>query len=160
MRVKDIMTRNVSGVRASEPLSAAAKIMWDCDCGSVPVLDDASRVIGMITDRDICMSCWTRDRASSAIQIAHSMSSELFSCSPDDMVGDAEEIMRSRQVRRLPVVDELGRLAGIISLADIVREAQREQGRRSKEVVADEVASTLASICQPRSVTAPPYVSA
>jgi CBS domain-containing protein len=159
MRVKDIMTSNVAGVRASESLSAAAKLMWDCDCGPVPVLDDDSRVVGMITDRDICMSCWTQDRAPSAILVSQSMSSELFTCSPEDSLGDAEEIMRSRQVRRLPVVDDRGRLAGIISMADIVREAQREQGRRSREVVSEEVTATLASICQPRAVSAPPYQS-
>jgi CBS domain-containing protein len=156
MRVKDVMTSSAAAIRAVEPLSAAARVMWDCDCGAIPVIDDASRVIGMITDRDICMSCWTRDRAPSAILVSDSMSKQLFTCSPEDTLAATEDIMRSRQVRRLPVVDAQGRLAGIISLADIVRQAQREQGHRTKEVVPDEVASTLASICQPRAAASVP----
>jgi CBS-domain-containing membrane protein len=155
MRVKDVMSSNVSGIRSSQSLSAAAKIMWDCDCGALPVIDEASRVLGMITDRDICMSCWTQDRPPSAILVSESMSRALFSCSAEDTLAATEEIMRSRQVRRLPVLDTQGRLAGIISLADLVREAQRERGGRRQDVVSEEVASTLASICQPRKRAAP-----
>jgi CBS domain-containing protein len=150
MKVKEVMTSNVSCVRSSEPLSAAAKLMWDCDCGAVPVIDEASRVIGMITDRDICMSCWSQDRGPSAIQVSESMSKEIYSCTPEDSLDSAENLMRSRQVRRLPVVDREGRLAGIISLADL---AKRTRGR-------DEVTSTLASICKPRAVAAPPTINA
>lgn len=159
MRVRDIMTREVSCIRSSEALSEAAKRMWDCDCGAIPVIDDASRVIGMITDRDICMSCWAEDRAPSAIPVTRAMSSTLHACLPGDSLARAEEIMRSNQVRRLPVVDEAGRVVGIISLADIVREAERDQKRQSTEVMPDEVASTLASICERRPIAARPFLA-
>src|SRR5687767_14540394 len=138
MRVKDIMTSNASCIRASDSLSAAAKVMWDCDCGAVPVIDESSRVIGMITDRDICMSCWTQDRSPGALQVSQSMSRELYRCSPEDSLASAESIMRSKQVRRLPVTDEQGRLAGIISLADLVKHTQSDKGKR-QEVVPEEV---------------------
>jgi CBS domain-containing protein len=144
------MTKNVSSVQSGDSLSKAAKIMWDCDCGAIPVVEDGGRAVGMITDRDICMAAWTQDRALSTISIPQAMSQAIYSCSPDDSLAAAEEVMRSRQVRRLPVLDAEGRLQGIISLADIVRAAERDQGRRTKDVVSDEVASTLAHICQPR----------
>jgi len=157
MRVKEVMTSNASCVRSSESLSAAAKLMWDCDCGAVPVIDEASRVVGMITDRDICMSCWSQDRAPSALQVAQSMSRALYTCTPEDTLASAEKLMRSRQVRRLPVIDEQGRLAGIISLADLVKHAD---GQATREVAAHELTSTLAGICQPRAVAAPPSINA
>lgn len=157
MRVKDIMTSTVSCVRSSETLSAAAKLMWDSDCGALPVIDDDSRVLGMITDRDICMSAWSLDRAPSDLLVSQSMSRELFSCASSATLTSAENIMRAQQVRRLPVIDEQGRLAGIISLADIVRAAD---GGKNRDVDADEVSSTLASICQRRPVSAPPFISA
>ena len=157
MRVKDVMTSNVSCVRSSEPLSAAAKLMWDCDCGAIPVVDESSKVIGVITDRDICMSCWSQDRAPGAIQISESMSKELYCCTPEDSLADAEKLMRSKQVRRLPMTDKQGRLAGIVSLADLVKHAH---GQSSREVGPDEVTSTLAGICQPRGVAAPPTINA
>ena len=160
MRVKDIMTSNVSCVRATDSLSSAAKLMWDCDCGAVPVVDESSQVIGMITDRDICMSCWSQDRAPTAIQVSQSMSRELFCCSPEDSLASAESTMRSKQVRRLPVTDGEGRLAGIISLADLVKQSRQGDGQR-REAAPEEVTSTLAGICQRRgAAAAPPVINA
>jgi len=159
MKVKDIMTSNVSCVRVSDSCAAAAKLMWDCDCGAVPVIDDSSKVVGMITDRDICMSCWTQDRSPSAVQVSQSMSRELHCCSPEDTLASAENTMRSKQVRRLPVTDGQGRLAGIISLADLVKHSSRTGGQRP-EVIAEEVTSTLAGICQSRGHAAPPTINA
>src|SRR5688572_27513387 len=159
MRVKDIMTSNVSCVRLTDSLSDAAKLMWDCDCGAIPVIDDSSKVVGVITDRDICMSCWTKDRAPSGLQVSESMSRQLFCCSPDDNLATAENTMRPKRVRRLPVTDGQGRLAGIISLADLVKHTDGSAGRR-QEVVPEEVASTLAGICKSRGVKAPPTINA
>ncbi|HEV8247141.1 MAG TPA: CBS domain-containing protein [Polyangiaceae bacterium] len=149
--VGDLMTRDVAHVRSNEPLSAAAKLMWDCDCGAVPVLEQTSdRVVGMITDRDICMSTWSRDAAPSAIPISSAMSNQLHYCSPSDDVTAAEALMRSQQIRRLPVLDSSGKLVGIISLADVVRRTPAAGVRaRVGDITADEVASTLANICAP-----------
>ncbi len=151
MKVRDLMTKNVASIRASEQLSAAAKLMWDCDCGALPVLDDMGvRTIGMLTDRDICMAAWMQDRPPSAIPVLHAMSQALVRCAPDDSISVAEDTMRSKQIRRLPVLDGDGRLVGIISLADIAREVERERRRGAREVAPDEVSTTLASICEPR----------
>jgi len=157
MRVRDLMTKNVACCRANEPLSVAAQLMWDCDCGAVPVLDDSgSRAVGVITDRDICMATWIQNRPPAAIPVSEAMSRSLHCCSPEDDLVSAETIMKSKQIRRLPVVDGDNRVLGILSLADIALESSREAGRRQREVLADEVATTLANICQgPSNTTIP-----
>ena len=148
MKVRDLMTQSVASISSDDCLSSAARMMWECDCGAIPVTRDG-RVLGMITDRDICMASWIKNQPLSEIGVADSMSRELFSCSPDDNVSVAERLMQSRQIRRLPVLDKEGRLVGILSLADIVRCSERA-GRGVSDVSSSEVASTLATICQPR----------
>ncbi|HEY6558528.1 MAG TPA: CBS domain-containing protein [Polyangiaceae bacterium] len=153
MRVSELMTKVVACVRCNDPCGVAAKLMWDCDCGAVPVVDEGERVVGMITDRDICMAAWSRDSAPSAIRTGDVMSRQLYFCSPGDGVGLAENLMRSHQIRRIPVLDGERRLAGILSLADIARAGGRADPRSTgSEVAPMQVASTLANICQPAPV--------
>jgi CBS domain-containing protein len=153
MKVSDLMSRQVASIRVTDHASAAARLMWDCDCGAVPVLDEDSRAVGIITDRDICMATLHQDRPASAIAIWEAMSKTLHSCAPDDNVGTAAELMRKYQIRRVPVLDKERRLVGILSLADVVRATE---GRKIDEVVA-----TLANICTPRraSTARPPEIS-
>jgi CBS domain-containing protein len=148
MKVRDLMTSGVASIDSDDSLSSAARMMWECDCGVIPVTR-AGRVLGVITDRDICMASWIRNQPISELRVSDSMSRELFSCSPDDNVSVAERLMQSRQIRRLPVIDKEGHLVGILSLADIVRGTERA-GRGVSDVSSNEVASTLATICQPR----------
>ena len=150
MRVSDVMTKDVACVREDERCSAAVRLMWDCDCGAVPVLSQSGdRVIGMITDRDICIATWSKSAAPDDVRVAEAMSRELFACSENDGVGLAENLMRSRQVRRIPVLDAQQRLVGIVSLADVAQASENKMGRPgSSEVAPDEVAQTLASICR------------
>jgi CBS domain-containing protein len=149
MRVMDLMTRKAVSCKTSDTCSAAAKLMWDCDCGAIPVVDDSDAVKGMITDRDICMACFTHDCAPSAILAGEVMSKSLFTCKPDDSIVDAEKTMRENRVRRLPVLDAQGRLAGILSLADIAREAERERTQGKHDIPPEEVTDVLGDICQP-----------
>jgi CBS domain-containing protein len=153
VKVEKLMTRNVASCRADESLAAAARLMWDCDCGALPVVSAEGHVIGMITDRDICMATWMESRPPSAIPVAQAMSREVYTCTPGQSITAAERLMRSRQVRRLPVVDGERRLVGILSLADLVRESERPVGRAHK-VVPKEIATTLGEICQPREADA------
>jgi CBS domain-containing protein len=149
MKIATLMTTHVATVRMDEPLSIAAERMWTRDCGVLPVIDTDERVVGMVTDRDICMSTWMNGCAPQALNVATAMSRSLHSCSPDDSLDSAEQLMRENQIRRLPVVDRGGKLVGILSLADIVREAQRERARGQKDVAPTEVTATLANICEP-----------
>lgn len=149
MRVMDLMSRSPVTCKTTDALSVAAKLMWDCDCGAIPVVGEGASVKGMITDRDICMACFTQDKPPSSILVAEAMSDGLFFCSPDGSVADAERIMRRNQVRRLPVLDRRGNLVGILSLADIAREAERERIQGKRDIAPEELTDVLGDICQP-----------
>jgi CBS domain-containing protein len=114
-------------------------------CGCVPVVDDASHVLGMLTDRDVCMAVYFRNRPLIEVRVSDVMSKDVAVCGPEDPVSMAEEVMSRRQVRRLPVVDDDRRLIGILSLNDITREVARTHpGRRP--IKAEEVLRTLSAI--------------
>lgn len=149
MRVSELMTRRVACVRSDDRASVAARIMWDCDCGAVPVLGDDDRVIAMITDRDICMATLFQELPPGAVPVWSAMSKELHACGPEDSISTAEQVMRARQIRRLPVLDAERRLLGMLSLADIIRSIEREKGR-TPEMFPEVVTATLAEICTRR----------
>ena len=130
MKVMDIMTANVEACAPESDLAAAATIMWRRDCGSVPVVDGERRVVGMITDRDICMAVSTRNRLASEIKVGEVISGRVYACAPDDDIKDALETMQSAQLRRLPVVDEEGRLHGILSINDVVLHSKKGQSKK------------------------------
>jgi CBS domain-containing protein len=147
MLVADLMTRNTTAIRADQTLAEAAQAMWDRDCGALPVLHaDGSRVVGMITDRDICMATWSRNAPPSALQVVDAMSQNIVHCSEQDSITSAESLMVSAQIRRLPVVDDQARLVGVLSLADIARATQGP--RLAPDPSGDGIAKTLAGICK------------
>ncbi len=129
MEVRRIMTSNVAACSPDANLSAAASLMWQCDCGVIPVIDGNRKVVGVITDRDICMAAAMSNRPASQIAVSEVISGEVFACAPEDEVGEALATMQRRQVLRLPVVDKDGALQGILSMNDIVLRA--EDGRKS-----------------------------
>jgi CBS domain-containing protein len=127
--------------------------MWEGDCGCVPVVEkdtDGARVIGMITDRDICMAGYTQGRPLSAIRVDSAMARQVFSCRPTDSIAEALNILRTHQVRRLPVVDNGDNVVGMLSLADFAREAVREHARKGREVTDTRIGEVLEAICVPR----------
>lgn len=148
MKVKDLMATEVKCCAGYDTLNSAAQLMWEHDIGCVPVIDNDRRVIGMLTDRDICMAAYTQGVALSGAPVTSAMSKQVFACAPDDEVAVAEKLMREQQVRRLPVLDGQGRLARIISLNDIAREGAREaELKRAREVTDAEIAQLLTSVC-------------
>lgn len=150
MKISQIMKSDVEICAPDDNLAAAACRMWDCDIGCLPVVDASGQVVGMVTDRDVCMAALTRGQALHEIPISVAMSKEVLSCPPDATLIEAEEIMRSGQVRRLPVIDSDGCLVGIVSLNDLARLAEHEIGRKNRDVSAQEITATLAAVCQPR----------
>jgi CBS domain-containing protein len=152
MIVADLMTRNAASVRSGQTLAAAAQVMWDSDCGAVPVLEnEGDKVVGMLTDRDICIATWSRGLPPGAIFVDEVMSRELVQCSPQDTVRGVEALMRAKQVRRIPIVDSEQRLLGILSLADIARATSEPSAlRTSGELSSEGLAATLAGICRTR----------
>lgn len=146
MRIDQLMSREVHYCSPTDTLDTAAAVMWQHDCGCVPVCsgDGTPEVVGMVTDRDICMCALFQGKPLRELQVADAMSREVYACRPNDRPVEVERVMRTRQVRRVPVTDRRGRLVGIVSLADFARD-----GGQSSESVAPEVGETLAAICAP-----------
>jgi CBS domain-containing protein len=150
MNVEQLMQRTVHTCRAHHTLNDAARLMWEHDCGCLPVVDGEGHAIGMLTDRDICMAAYTRGEALWQIPVAAAMAMNPRTCRTGDTLTHAESVMRDGQLRRLPVVDRRNRVVGILSLNDVARQAAREAHRPNRNVLPDEVASTLGAICTPR----------
>jgi len=147
MKVQELMTKGVEACSRDSNLAAAAMIMWRMDCGAVPVVNDRE-VVGVITDRDICVAVATKHRRAEEIMVGEVVSSTLHHVRPDDDVRAALDTMRSERVRRLPVVDDDGRLVGIVSLSDVVRSASKSSGRSRSGISAEDVLEVMKSICE------------
>jgi CBS domain-containing protein len=152
MKVEELMTKTVSFCSQTDTLERAARLMWDGDCGCLPVCaaNGAQRVVGMITDRDICMAALFQARPLRDLLVSDAMAKQVVTCRADDALAGVEKRMREARVRRLPVVDAQDGLVGIIALADIAREAARERTLGTRDVTDSEVRETLSSICASR----------
>ncbi len=149
MKVEKLMVKKVLTCRPEDDLGVPARAMWDGDCGCVPVIDSWSRVIGIVTDRDLCMAAYTQGRRLQDIRVQDVMSRKIATCRPGDELPKACEIMRKQRVRRLPVIDGEGHLLGLVSLNDLAR-AARSEAPRSRELPLEDVALVLAEVGEPR----------
>jgi CBS domain-containing protein len=155
VRIEQLMQKKLGSVTAEQSLDDAARVLWERDCGCVPVVseDGSHRVVGMLTDRDICMAAYTQGCTLRDRSVGSAMSRDVETCAPGDSVSVAEERMRKNQVRRLPVIDG-GRLVGIVSLNDLAITATRSKSGKGDQLLPADVAATLAGICQHRQPTA------
>jgi len=145
--VASIMSSPVHTVHVDSFANEAAQLMWDHDCGCIPVLDAAKRVVGLVTDRDLCMAAYTQGRDLKRIPITSAMARGVHFCRPDDPVEIAHEIMRRNRVRRLPVLEVSGKIVGIVALDDLAARAEPAPAGKSENL-----ARTLAAVGTPRSV--------
>jgi CBS domain-containing protein len=144
MHVSDLMTTGAASCSAAEPMSCAARRMWERDIGWLPVVDDRGGLVGAITDRDICMAAYTQGRPLAELRVEVAMARDVARCTPREELVAIERRMAARQLRRLPVVDDDGVLIGVITLADLAR-ASLARGA----VAAGAVAAVLAAIGEP-----------
>lgn len=140
MKVSGLIQRSVITCTIHDHLERAARQMWEHDVGCLPVIDEQGHVIGMVTDRDICMASYTQGGPLRAIPVATAMSRHVFSCAENDEVDSVERRMIEHRIRRMPVIDDHGHPVGIVSLGDIARAATQGQ------LPADEVVAALATI--------------
>ena len=148
MKVQDIMTYDVQTCRPETDLANAAMRMWRGDCGVLPVVADRDKVVGMITDRDICMAAATKHRDPTNIRVNEVISGKVYGCSPDTEIHEALKIMQQKQVRRLPIIRaEDGTLQGILSMNDVALKASAD---RKTELSAEDVENTMRAICTHR----------
>src|SRR5579859_1944099 len=110
MIVQDVMTKAVAFCRPEANLAAATALMWEHNCGLLPVVDDRGRVTGVITDRDICIALGTRNQRACEIAVSGVAYRAAVLCNADDDVCFALKIMAAERVRRLPVVNHEGAL--------------------------------------------------
>lgn len=141
MKVQELMTQQVVSCYPWSNLSEVAMMMWNHDCGMIPVLSDAGTVTGVITDRDICMGVATQHRRAEEITVADVTNGILYTCHPEDVVNNALKMMQEHQVRRLPVVDWDGHLVGVLSLNNVIASS-----RATKTPTYSEVIETLQAV--------------
>lgn len=154
MNVKELMTDSPSACGINDSANDAVRIMWECDCGSVPVLDSEGHAIGIVTDRDICMAAYFTGRPLSAIPVTEIMSRDLCTVREDTDVSEAERLMQQRQVRRLPVVANGGCLVGILSLGDVALGVSGNGGARQSSREGQELLRTVTKVSEPRATVA------
>lgn len=150
MKVEEIMTRDVRTCCPETSLAAVAEIMWKNDCGTVPVVDQDRNVIGVITDRDICIAVATKGRLASEIMTGQVCTRDVYSCGRDDDIKAALAVMRTEKVRRLAVVDKNGALQGILSLNDIALRAEDPNDGKRRDLSNSDLVNTLKAICEHR----------
>ena len=143
MKVKKVMTSDVAFCHLEENLTKAVQIMWQSDCGAVPVIDGEMKVVGLITDRDIAIAAGSRDQKASDINVAEVIGNKVVTCAETDDAEDALKKMRRYKFKRLPVVSENGALIGIISITDLMLKAPKLKKK---------VFSTLKAIAKPHAI--------
>lgn len=146
MQIKDLMSHPAVTCPTSATLDHAARLMWECDCGVVPVVDGKGHLTGVLTDRDICMAAYTQGRRLNDISVTTAMAKHVIALRGEDTLDSAEHLMADNQIRRLPVLDRDDHVIGVVSLNDIARlaEASRRIG------IDREFVTTVAAVGQPR----------
>ncbi len=124
MKVKEVCRTDVRACVPQNSLATAAWVLWEGDCGILPVTDGDGKVIGVVTDRDICMATATKRRRAEDIAVMELIGGKVRTCRPEDSVLEALRIMREGRVRRLPVGGAEWKLKGILSINDLVRRAK------------------------------------
>ena len=152
MNVSALMTPNPVTCRAHDPDSRAAELMWESDCGVLPVVDTRGTVLGIVTDRDLCMGASTKGRALGELCVSDAMSARVESCRPEDDVEQVLVRMGELQVRRMPVTDDRERLVGMLSLNDVFRHLDLMRDGREKQSLVQAAATCMAAIDRPRTV--------
>lgn len=146
MKVSELMTPDPCCCSTSASVTEAARIMRDNDCGSVPVVDDAGCIVGIVTDRDLAVRALAEGKGADT-SVADLMTPVPYCCRPDDSVDAVERTMAANQVRRVPIVDATGCCVGIVAQADLARAAL--DGARVTE---HEVAIVVERISEPSRV--------
>ena len=159
MRVQDVMTKTVASCHSDANLAAAAALMWEHNCGLLPVVGDHGNITGVITDRDICIALGTRNQLASKVRVSEVAYRPAVFCNADDNIRSALKIMAKEKVRRLPVVNNEGTLVGLLSLDDVTLQARHHGDTDRPPVSFEDVMNTLRAIYK-RGPRAPAPLSA
>lgn len=119
MLIKDVMTPGPACCKPADKLDTVAKLMLDHDCGEIPVCD-GTKLAGVITDRDIVCRAIAVGKNPADVSAGEVMTHDVHTVAESDKIEQALDLMEMRLVRRLPVVDDRGKVVGIVSQADLV----------------------------------------
>ena len=150
MRVRDVMVGTPASCRWDANAAAAVEILWNRNCGILPVVNSGEKVIGVVTDRDLCIAMGTRNQLPGEIMVGEIASDKVFSCQPDDDIHMALATMAKEKVRRLPVINAAGELQGILSMDDVVYHAEASSSRQQTGLAYDDVVKTLKLLYGPQ----------
>jgi CBS domain-containing protein len=140
MKVKELMTTDVRTCSSDTTVAEAAHLMWEGDCGVLPVVDDGE-LTGIVTDRDMYIALATQNARASHLKVGAVATKTPVTCTPEDDVQAVLATMKQARVRRLPVVGFGGMVLGILSMNDILLAAG------AGKVASEAVVSTLQAIC-------------
>lgn len=143
MKVKDVMMRTPVFCSEASNAGEAVEMMWNRNCGLLPIVNAENKVVGVVTDRDICIALGTRGIPAGELAISEVTRGRVFSCATEDEIHLALATMARNKVRRLVVLDEQERLEGILSMDDIVRHAAQQAPGRAADLSYADVVSTL-----------------
>jgi CBS-domain-containing membrane protein len=144
MMVREMMSFPVRTCLLQDSLERAAQMLWEHDCGVLPVIDSEGHIGALITDRDICMAAYTRGQRLADLRVADSMSRSIVTCRSDEDVTVAAQLMVENCVRRLPIVDADGKLCGLLSLNDLA------VGAAKNPALGREALRVLGAVCSHR----------
>jgi len=147
MTIQNIMSAPVVTCTPDMTLRAAARLMREADYGTLPVIDAEGRLAGIITDRDICLAIAASARNAAHIAVHEVMTRKLVTSTTTDSIHSALAAMKGARVRRLPVVDQFGHLAGILSIEDVVL-----RGLEASAVGTDEIVMALRTMYERRPI--------
>lgn len=134
-KISDVMTRDVRTVSPKDTVRQAARLMLDLDVGVLPVCE-GERLVGMVTDRDITVRSTALGHAPDECPVGEVMTRDPHACGQDERVDEVLRTMADSRVRRVPVVDHLGTLVGIVSLGDLATEGGKGVKKALKEISA------------------------
>jgi CBS domain-containing protein len=146
MRVVEVMTGTPYHCQPDSNLGTATELMWIGNCGFLPVVEEQGKVVGVITDRDICMALGTRGLPAGQVTAGQAMSKNVYFCEPDDDVHVALQAMRDAHVRRLPVISKKGELVGVVAMDDLLLRAEPIRVGHTPELSSDEVIRAFQAI--------------
>jgi len=146
MKVIDVMMGTPYYCSPDANLGVATELMWKGNCGFLPVVGEGEKVLGVVTDRDICVALATRNCLAGELAVAEVMSRSVCSCKPEDDIHMALRTMREGHVRRLPVITKAGALVGVISIDDVLVRAEPLTLGKIPELSSDEVVRTFRAI--------------
>lgn len=135
MKVFEIMTIDVASCGLDDDLSRAASLMWEKDCGVIPVVDSERCVVGVVTDRDIAIATASQNRKPSEIRAREMLFQPVECCDMDDSLETVLERMARLRIRRLPVVGERCELLGMISIADVLRKGKKREAKMAAKTL-------------------------